>query len=377
MGANLPDINSWLLYAASTILSMALCMSAIPRIIYISKKKRIFDQPDNHRKVHSEVIPNLGGVAIYLGFSVIASLFVNSSEFAQWSYIIAGTLILFITGIKDDLISVNPAKKFLAQIAASVIVAVLADIRLDNLHGFFGIYEMPYWMSLFITIVGFTFVSNAFNLIDGIDGLAASIAIICTLFLGIAFGVGENYSAACISFSLMGAIIGFLRFNFQPARIFMGDSGSLVIGFTVAVLAVVLTDTVKHFESNVLFHSPKAVLLGALSLLFLPVFDTFRVFITRIMKGHSPFRADKTHLHHYLLDLGFSHAKTVLILVVASLLIITISFVVQDYSVGICLFVLLSNSFGLYSILYLIRRSRLKEGGANPITTSRKSKAIF
>jgi UDP-N-acetylmuramyl pentapeptide phosphotransferase/UDP-N-acetylglucosamine-1-phosphate transferase len=376
MGANLPDINSWLLYAASSILSLALCVSAIPRIIYISKKKKIFDLPDNDRKVHSEVIPNLGGIAIYLGFSVIASLFVNSREFTKWNYIIAATLILFITGIKDDLINVNPSKKFIAQIAASVIVALLADIRLDNLHGFFGIYEMPYWMSLFITIMGLTFVSNAFNLIDGIDGLAATIAIICTLFLGIAFAVVHNYSAACISFSLMGAIAGFLRYNFQPARIFMGDSGSLVIGFTIAVLSVLLTDTVKHFEGNVLFHSPKAVLLGTLSLLFLPVFDTFRVFITRIMKGHSPFRADRTHLHHYLLDLGFSHAKTVFILSVASLMIITVSFLVQDFSTGICLFVLLFDSFGLYSILYLMRRSRLR-AEQSPMAASRKSKAIF
>lgn len=366
------DINIWLLFIAAALLSFFLCVSAIPRIIYISKKKRIFDLPDNDRKIHSSVIPNLGGVAIYLGFSVISSLFIDRA-FQQWNYIIAATLILFITGIKDDLINVNPAKKLIAQLAASVIIACLADIRLDNLHGFLGIAEMPYWLSLSITIVGCTFVSNAFNLIDGIDGLAATIAIISTLFLGIAFGMIHNYSAACISFSLMGAIAGFLMFNYQPAKIFMGDSGSLVIGFMIAVLAIILTDSVRHFEGNVLFHTPKSVLLGALSLLFLPVFDTFRVFITRIAKGHSPFSADRTHLHHFLLDMGFSHAKTVMILAVTSLSIIAVSFLIQDHPLNVCIFVLLGGAFGLYSILYLLRRSKMKE----TMPAAPKSKAIL
>lgn len=359
MGAFLLHSNKLLLYPISVLLAMLLCMSAIPRIIYISKKKKIFDQPDSDRKVHKEVIPNLGGIAIFLGFSVIASLLINPSEFANWNYVIAAALILFITGIKDDLINVNPSKKFIAQIAASAIIACLADYRLDNLHGFLGIYEMPYWASLIITIVGCTFVSNAFNLIDGIDGLAGTIAVICTFFLGLAFAITGNYSPAIVSFSLMGAIIGFLRFNYQPARIFMGDSGSLVIGFIIAVLAIVLTDKVQHFEGNVLFHSPKSVLLGALSLLFIPVFDTFRVFTTRIIKGKSPFAADRTHLHHYLLDLGFSHLKTVIILGLCSLMIIAIAFAIQDYPVNICLLVIVFSAFSLFSLLYFIRRSRL------------------
>lgn len=353
---------------------MLLCMSAIPRIIYISKKKKIFDQPDSERKIHKEVIPNLGGIGIFLGFSVIASLFIKSDQFSHWNYVIAASIILFITGIKDDLINVNPSKKFIAQIAASAIIACLADFRLDNLHGFLGIFEMPYWMSLFVTIVGCTFVSNAFNLIDGIDGLAGSIAVICTFFLGLAFAVTNNYSPAIISFSLMGAIIGFLRYNYQPARIFMGDSGSLVIGFIIAVLAILLTDTVKHFEGNMIFHSAKSVLLGALSLLFIPVFDTFRVFTTRIIKGKSPFAADRTHLHHYLLDLGYSHTKTVIILSVASLMIIAIAFLIQDYPVNICLLTIVASAFALFSLLFFMRRQKLNEN--NPIKP-KKNKLIL
>jgi UDP-GlcNAc:undecaprenyl-phosphate/decaprenyl-phosphate GlcNAc-1-phosphate transferase len=363
MGEYLLETNKWLLYLSALILSMLLCMSAIPRIIYISKKKKIFDLPDSERKVHKEVIPNLGGIAIFLGFSVIASLFINPAEFSKWNYIVAAILILFITGIKDDLINVNPSKKFIAQLAASTIIACLADFRLDNLHGIFGIFELPYWASLFITIIGCTFVSNAFNLIDGIDGLAGTIALICSFFIGLAFAINDSYSPAVICFSLTGALVGFLKFNYNPARIFMGDSGSLVIGFVIAVLAIMLTNNVQMLQSNLLFHSPKAVLLVALSLLFIPVFDTFRVFTTRLIKGKSPFSADRTHLHHYLLDLGLSHTKTVIILGGASLLIICIALLIQDLPANVCLLVIIGSTFALFSLLYFIRRSRMNVDG--------------
>lgn len=375
MGAFLLDSNKWLLYVATVLLSMLLCISAIPRIIYISKKKKIFDLPDSDRKVHTDIIPNLGGIAIFLGFSVVASLFVNPSDFPKWNYIVAALLILFITGVKDDLINVNPSKKLIAQIAASAIIAGLADFRLDNLYGLFGVYDLPYWASLLITIVGCTFISNAFNLLDGIDGLAGTIAVICTFFLGLAFAINNSYSPAIISFSLMGAIIGFLRFNYSPARIFMGDSGSLVIGFVIALLSIILTDHVQVLQNNLLIHSPKAVLLVALALLFVPVFDTFRVFITRLMKGRSPFSADRTHLHHYLLDLGFSHTQTVIILSFASLAIIFIAILIQDLPVNICLLVIIISAFALFSVLYFIRRSRLRSESGE--LSSKKSKLLL
>lgn len=355
----LSEINKPLLYLISLLLSFALSISAIPRIIYISKKKRIFDTPDNNRKIHTDVIPNLGGVAIFLGFVVIGSLFINPSERNTWNYIVAATFILFITGIKDDLINVNPAKKLLAQIAASMIIAVLADFRLDHLHGLFGLYQLPYWASVILTVLGCSFVSNAFNLIDGIDGLAGSIASICTLFFGFTFAVYGNYNAAIICFSLLGAILGFLKFNYNPAKIFMGDSGSLVIGFIISVLAIMLTKQVAVYQEAILFHSPKALLLVALSVLFVPVFDTFRVFITRIMKGRSPFSADRTHLHHYLLDLGFSHHKTVFILSLASILMIAIAIIIQDLPVNICLFVILFCACALFALLYFIRKHKM------------------
>lgn len=352
-------IHKDIYYVVASCLSMLLCSSAIPRIIYISKKKKLFDLPDNDRKVHSEIVPNLGGVGIFLGFSVISSLFVNTGEFQRWNYIVAAALILFVTGIKDDLINVNPAKKLIAQVAASFIVVYFADIRLDNMYGLLGVYELPYWVSIIFTMVGCTFISNAFNLIDGIDGLAGTIGVICTLFMGLGFATADNYSAACISFSLMGAIIGFLRYNIAPARIFMGDSGSLVIGFIISVLAIILIDSFRHWHGGFIIHNPKAVLLITLSLLFIPVFDTFRVFTTRLAKGHSPFRADRTHLHHFLLDLNFTHSQTVLVLAIVNLFIVGVALLLQDLPINIGLMSILSISFGLFTILYIIRRSKL------------------
>lgn len=375
MSGFLHSIHSYYLYIAAVVFSMLLCISAIPRIIYISKKKRLFDQPDSDRKVHKEVIPNLGGVGIFLGFTVVASLLIDPEEFTKFNYILASALILCLTGIKDDLINVNPAKKLIAQIAASMVVVLLADIRLEHLHGFFGIHEMPYWLSFGISVMGYTFISNAFNLIDGIDGLAGSIAVISTFFLGISFAVTDNYSPAIICFSLMGAIMGFLRFNYQPARIFMGDSGSLVIGFVIAVLSVVLTQRTQHFTGNEIFHSPRGVLLGALALLFIPVFDTFRVFGTRLIKGHSPFRADRTHLHHYLLDLGYSHMKTVIILCLCSLAIIATTFFIQDYPVNVSIAIIVLTACALFALLCVTRRSRMSSESFEEKT--RKNKLIL
>lgn len=366
--------NSWLIYLATVILSSVLCMSAIPRIIYISKKKKIYDLPDSDRKVHKEVIPNLGGIAIFLGLTVSASVFINSTVFTYWNYITASLFILFLTGIKDDIINVNPTKKFIAQLAASFIIAIWADLRLDNLYGLFGLHELPYALSVFITIIGYTFISNAFNLIDGVDGLAGTIAVITTFSLGVLFALMENFSAAVIAFSVMGAVIGFLRYNYSPARIFMGDSGSLVIGFVIAVLSVILTDNMMKYREVAFFHNSGSVLLVALAILFIPIFDTFRVFITRIAKGNSPFDADRTHLHHYLLDLGFSHSKTVLTLALANVLIICLAFAIQDLPINIGLAILILSSVAMFSVLYFFRRSKIN---ARSGIKTKKSRLIF
>ncbi len=260
----------------------------------------------------------------------------------------------------DDLVTLSPSKKIFAQFLAAAVTVCLADIRLKSLHGILGVYELPYWYSVGFSVLGCIFVTNAFNLIDGIDGLAGSIGVLSTFTLGVCLASMGNPGAACLAFSLMGAIVGFLKFNMAPAKIFMGDTGSLLLGFTIAVLCIIFVNSYNPEAAFAkLVHSPKAALVIGLSILFVPVFDSFRVFITRLMKGISPFKADRTHLHHYLLDLGFTHTRTVTILITANILIITVSLLVQDYNPNLGIACILALSFGLFMILYYMRKNRI------------------
>lgn len=354
-------IPPYALVIAIPLIAALACGFSIPKIILLAKKKRLFDLPDNYRKIHKEVVPNLGGVGIFFSFIIVASIFIKFETFHTWNYLVAASTILFVVGIKDDIISLTPNKKFAAQILAAIITVYVADIRLYSLHGILGIEVMPGWLSIAFSIVGCIFITNAFNLIDGIDGLAGTIGVLCSFALGTCLFLQENYSAAYVSFALMGAIIGFLRYNIAPARIFMGDSGALFIGFTISVLAIIFINSFDPSQNLLapFIHSPQGALIFALSVLFIPVFDSFRVFVTRIAKGNSPFKADRTHLHHYLLDLGFSHSNTVTTLVTANLLIISVSLLVQGLNPNIAIVALVALTFGLFAILYLMRKARL------------------
>lgn len=355
------SIPSYYIYLVIIAVSAFFSAFFMPRIILIAKKKRLFDLPDNHRKIHKEVIPNLGGIGIFFSSIIVTSLFIKDTIAGDWwNYLIAAALILFIVGIKDDILTLTPTKKLMAQVVAALIIVFFADIRLLSLHGILGVYELPYWLSVCFSITGCIFITNAFNLIDGIDGLAGSISVLATSALGICLALLGNYNAACFAFAIAGAILGFLRYNIAPAKIFMGDSGALYIGFSISVLCILFSNS---FAGNTFLtraiHSPAASLIIALAILFIPVFDSFRVFITRIAKGKHPFHADKTHLHHFLLDLGFSHSRTVTILLTANMLIISVSLLVQDYDPNIALLTILVLTYALFLILYFMRRARL------------------
>lgn len=371
------QIPSHLLYLLCFVSALFISLMSIPQIILVATKKRLYDTPDHKRKIHLRVIPNLGGIGIFFGFITTASLFIQPEAFKKWNYIIASSLLLFLVGIADDLISLSPSKKFLTQFIAAFIVVCIADIRLESLHGLLGVYNLPYWWSAAFTIVGVIFVTNAFNLIDGIDGLAGSIAALATFTLGCILAGFEHPGAACLAFSLLGGVAGFLRYNISPAKIFMGDTGSLLIGFIVSLLCIMSVNSFNTEPAlSSVIHTPVGALIVGLSILFVPVFDTFRVFITRIMKGSSPFKADRTHLHHYLLDMGFTHGRAVTVLMISSTFIITVSLVTQDFNPNIALLCILCVSMGLFGILYFMRKKRMvntRNSGNNP-STSNKTK---
>jgi len=362
INAWIASLQPYLSYWLAGIVSVCVSLFSIPNIIYIAKRKRLLDMPDNRRKLHTRIVPNLGGIGIFFAFFITASLLIQG-DFSKWNYIATACLILFITGLKDDLVTISPSKKFLAQAIAATITVVFAGVRLHSLGGLFGFYDLPAVVSIPFSIIGCMFVTNAFNLIDGIDGLAGTIGVYICIMLGSCLAAYGNASAAILAFSMAGAIIGFLRSNLPPARIFMGDTGALLIGFVVSVLSILSINgyhpggTVARFIT-----SAPAVFVIALSVLFVPVFDTFRVFTLRILRGHSPFRADRTHLHHYILDLGFSHGKTVIVILLMNLLITLLAIGVQGMNINVAVGTMVLGMLMMYTVLIYMRRSHLKLG---------------
>ncbi len=300
------------------------CFS-IKKIIYVAKKCHLFDNPNEIRKVHLDKTPNLGGVAIYITLITCASIFVSYYPIPKINYIFVASIIIFTLGLTDDLVGVDPKKKFFAQFLASLTVTVIANIRFTSFYGIFGIGEIPYGLSIFLSVLFIIFLINAFNLIDGINCLAGGVALLANIVFAICFWQMQQYGIMLLAIAICGVLIGFLFYNKTPAKIFMGDTGSLSLGFIMAIFSI------NFIESNnalVLQHKPSftSAAVIVLGLLIVPIFDALRVFILRILKGKSPFDADRNHIHHRLLDLNLTHLKATATLLAVNILFVTIVF---------------------------------------------------
>ena len=309
----------------SFITAFLLVFLAIPSIINIAKVKHLYDVPD-HRKSHDEVVPTLGGVAIFAGviFSII--LWTPFDVFGDLQYILCSFIIIFLIGAKDDILPMSPYRKLLGQIFACFILVFKAQVRLTSLYGIFGVYTMPEIASILLSMFTILVIINAFNLIDGINGLTGSLATLISITLGTWFFLVDRTDLAIIAFSLAGATIAFLRYNITPARIFMGDTGSMLIGLISAILVIEFIEI--HAEIQGSPYAFRAVPAVAVGILILPLFDTLRVFVVRIFKGKSPLNPDRSHIHHLLLDAGLSHmqATTVLLIVNLAFIFFVVSF---------------------------------------------------
>lgn len=309
----------------SFITAFLLVFLAIPSIINIAKVKHLYDVPD-HRKSHDEVVPTLGGVAIFAGviFSII--LWTPFDVFGDLQYILCSFIIIFLIGAKDDILPMSPYRKLLGQIFACFILVFKAQVRLTSLYGIFGVYTMPEIASILLSMFTILVIINAFNLIDGINGLTGSLATLISITLGTWFFLVDRTDLAIIAFSLAGATIAFLRYNITPARIFMGDTGSMLIGLISAILVIEFIEI--HAEIQGSPYAFRAVPAVAVGILILPLFDTLRVFVVRIFKGKSPLHPDRSHIHHLLLDAGLSHmqATTVLLIVNLAFIFFVVSF---------------------------------------------------
>lgn len=273
-----------------------------PLLIRFIISKRLYDLPSG-RKEHSHPVPTMGGVAIFAGMIAAMLLwFPFRNNLPQMSFLFS-IIILFTLGIMDDLRDLAARYKLAIQTALGLLVAV-AGIRLTSLEGFLGIYELSLSAQYSFTILAVVGITNAFNLIDGIDGLAGGLGFMSLVALGFFLTKAGDSTFAWVAFALAGAILAFLYYNLNPASIFMGDTGSLVLGFVIAFLSIRLLQFNIPASQNFVFYNPVFVL----SIVFVPLFDTIRVFTLRIWNGKSPFAADRNHIHHLLTRRGFSHA---------------------------------------------------------------------
>ncbi len=321
---------------------------AIPVILQVAEQKKLYDVPDE-RKVHTRLVTSLGGVGIFGGFLLAALLSIQVYQNPEFQYFFAAALVIFFLGLKDDLMILSATKKFIGQIIAASILIHLGGIRLDSMHGLLGFNQVPEAFGLALSYLTIIVVINSFNLIDGIDGLASSLGILTTVIFG-AYFFSTGYQAyALLSFSLAGSLVAFMIFNHHPAKIFMGDSGSLMIGLVNAILVIKFINVAD--APNVAIQIPAAVAIG-FAILIVPLLDTLRVFSIRIFKGRSPFTPDRNHVHHLLLDRGLGHAAVTFTCVSINIGFMLLAWFARSLGPNYLMLVMLTLSFTGVGILY-------------------------
>ncbi len=359
-------LNEHFIIWGTFLLAFMITYISIPPLIEVARAKNLYDVP-NGRTSHENITPTLGGIAIFSGFIIASMIFVNIAKIPYIQYIIAGSIVVFFVGLKDDITGLSPLKKFVGQIIAAGIIIDLGGVRLSSLHGFFGIGVLDYASSDFLSLFVVVAIVNAFNLIDGIDGLSSGVGILASLTFGIWFFMIGKLQLAILAIALVGALLAFFRFNFfsKKYKIFMGDIGSLLVGFILSIFAIKFNELnhLSVIDSTYLIKAAPAVSIG---ILVIPIFDTLRVMTIRMARGISPFKPDKRHVHHYLLELTGSHKKATFILLLTNLFFIILSFSLGDMSVFKLIVILFAlASFLTFIPYYLLRKRRMKNGIGN------------
>ena len=324
---------------------------AVPKVIFFADKFRLADVP-GERASHKKTVPVFGSIAIFSG--IIFSL-IFWAEIDKIQFVLVSFLIVFFVGVIDDLLGLTPYKKIIGQVIAILIAIYLGKIQINSMHGVLGVYELPDIIATLFTVFVVIVITNGFNLIDGVDGLASGIGVIASLGFGVMAYLMNQTDMAIIAFSLLGALLAFLKYNFHPARLFMGDTGSLLVGMILSVLAInlihsgVVTETIPF---------PNKGPLIAIIFLATPLFDSLRVFVVRIIYGKNPLYAGREHIHHALLDLGFGHKRTALILYYTSILLIVGSYFLLELNINSSIAILALVSFIILMIPFYILRKR-------------------
>jgi UDP-N-acetylmuramyl pentapeptide phosphotransferase/UDP-N-acetylglucosamine-1-phosphate transferase len=336
----------------SLIISFFITYLTIPLILILSKRYTDLLKIPNLIGSHSTAIPTFGGVAIFLGIILSFFILLKTGEIDRFQWIMGSLFIILFLGVIDDSIRLRPSKKFLGQLIAIVIIIYFNDLRITSMQGLFFIYELPYIASFLLTVLTMLVITNAYNLIDGIDGLAALTGLLVSIIFFVFFFLQNDLNFAIILAAIIGALIAFLRYNWHPAQIFMGDTGSLVIGFLLSIIAVQFVETDFKIESQ--WFQIKTPTL-AMAILIIPLQDLLRVFIVRLAQKKSPFSGDRNHLHHLLMDKGLSQIQTSLILLLFNLVVIVAALFLAFLNINFVL--LLICGLGLL-FLIIIKKSK-------------------
>lgn len=331
-------------------LAFLITFFSIPVIIEVAKDRKLFDEP-GERKVHKTVIPTLGGLGIFAGF-IIATLIGAPPSSPILQYIIASVMVIFFLGIKDDILILSAPKKFIGQLVAAGIIIKFGGIQITNMYGLMGLHELPNTVSLIITLFTMVVITNSFNLIDGVDGLAGSLGLLTSLIFGFYFFQTGQTLFAVMALSLGGSLLGFLIFNYNPAKIFMGDTGSLLIGLLNAVFVIKFISVASDPASALPLAAAPAI---GFAILFVPLFDTLRVVSLRVISRRSPFSPDRNHIHHFLLDLGMNHKMITFTCLGANIVFIALAYFLRFTGTTMVVLALSGTAILIVSIIYYSR----------------------
>ncbi len=347
------------------LFSFLITYYSVPTIIKISRRKNLMDEP-GVRSSHLRKIPNLGGIAIFYSIGICTSIFAYEL-FDLYKFLFASLIILLYIGVMDDIVVMRAYKKLVAQIIVSAIMVIGSDIRIRSLFGIFGVFELNYFISVFFSIITFIVLINAFNLIDGIDGLAGGYSVICSALFGISYyRLGEyNYPLVVLSVIIIGAVLAFLYYNlsnYRTNKIFMGDTGSMLLGFLLAFTSICFIDIFidREVPGVPKYHLQSAPVI-AVAILILPIIDTLNVIIIRAINKKSPFDADKNHIHHKLLKLNLTHRRSSFYIIVYYLFIVAVAYYFRHININILLLIIVFIGFaGAYlpDFAYLLKNNK-------------------
>lgn len=334
--------------------SFIISFLAIPVVLQIAEQKKLYDVPDE-RKVHTHAVASLGGVGIFGGFLLASLLSIKGQLNPEFQYFFAAALVIFFLGLKDDLVVLSASKKFIGQMVAASILIHLGDIKLDSMYGLFGFDQLTDGFKYALSYLTIIVVINSFNLIDGIDGLAASLGVLTMLIFGTYFFINDYQAYALLAYAMAGSLVAFLIFNHHPAKIFMGDSGSLMVGLINAILVIKFINVAHTADVKVPIESSVAI---GFSILIIPLLDTLRVFAIRIFNGRSPFTPDKNHIHHLLLSWGLGHSAVTLVCVLLNIGFVVFAYMGRSIGSTYLLMAMLAMAFAGFGMLYYRRPKR-------------------